>query len=148
MSLHTANLGIMSAAKFTNATLASQAVGGIAGKLKGRGSNMSGIDVALKVWEKNCTSQTMGPTQKAALVSNINYECENWLNRKRDKTTTICTHRKQVITNLKLSIRAPLQFLTKKSIASTGGQRFLRPRKQLAPLFRLSCNTYVGESVV
>lgn len=131
MSLQTANLGITSSAAFINSTLASKAVGGIAGKLKGRGSNMAGIDQALKTWETNCHKQNVDASQKMAMVNNIIYECDMWLARTGNKATVISTQRRQVIDGLKKSLRAPYEFLKSKSKVASGNLKYRSPTKAL-----------------
>lgn len=143
MSLQTANLGIMTSAKFVDLTLASKAVGGIAGKLKGRGSNMAGIDNALRAWEKNCHRPNLATAQKLALVNDINFECAKWLKRKRDKSTVIATQRKQVIGNLKQSLQAPLQFLKKKSQHASGNPKYRSPTKAMAGNYAMERRHYM-----
>jgi len=148
MSLQTAHLGITSSAAFINSTLASKAVGGIAGKLKGRGSNMAGIDQALKTWEKNCHKSSVDVAQKLALVNDIMFECDKWLTRKSNKATAISTQRRQVITNLKGSVRAPLEFLRSKAKAASGNLKYRSPTKSLDGNYGFERQNYmeVGKS--
>lgn len=114
MSDRTADLGIMSALTFAQRTRQTTGLGGVVGKLLGRGGSMAEIDFALQYWEQVSRNATASTQQKLDAIQAINWECQRWLTRKRDKANAMEEGRREVIRQLMQSLAAPAQFLARK----------------------------------
>ena len=123
MSYQGATLGLISSDTFKNRTQATRAVAGRTARFKSRGNNMDSIDAALAQWEQDCNKPNVDSFQKTALLMIIERECNDWLTRKRGKSSRLAEYRRGTIQALAIDAKKAAAYMRNKYKTEQKGGR-------------------------